>query len=111
VCTTASGRPLSREGIYTPSIAPGPRDRLWSWNDLVNLRFIDWLRWEKPPPAPRKTETREIHRTLDEIRRQGLDQEDYSVPEIRSMYPEATPAAIKQAIEFEQSLTRQPAAA
>ncbi|MFN8511640.1 MAG: DUF433 domain-containing protein [Thermomicrobiales bacterium] len=34
----------ARTGLYAPSIAPGPRTRLWSWADLLALRAIDWFR-------------------------------------------------------------------
>ncbi|TAK21456.1 MAG: DUF433 domain-containing protein [Chloroflexota bacterium] len=185
----------AREGIYEPSIAPGPRDRLWSWNDLLVLRLIDWLRQPKGPGGPERTDTREIKRALVELRNLGQDQiefywavklgldgklflttsgrtvrgipgrqaawadalnlvepyraapdllqprpllqiipgklhgephivdtripsaalygfhtQGYSVDEIRSMFPEAMPKAIAEAISFEESLIRRRAA-
>jgi uncharacterized protein (DUF433 family) len=37
----------ARHEIWIPSIACEPRTRLWSWGDLVVLRFIHWLRADK----------------------------------------------------------------
>lgn len=34
----------ARTQLYTPSVDPGPRTRLWSWADLLALRAIDWFR-------------------------------------------------------------------
>jgi uncharacterized protein (DUF433 family) len=67
----------AREGMYTPSIAPGPRDRLWSWNDLLVLRLIDWLRQPKRPGEPARTDSREIKRGITELRKLGHDQSEF----------------------------------
>ena len=36
-------RHWAHTGLYTPSISPEPRTRLWSWVDLLALRAIDWF--------------------------------------------------------------------
>jgi uncharacterized protein (DUF433 family)/DNA-binding transcriptional MerR regulator len=64
----------ARTRFYEPSVAPGPRDRLWSWNDLVALRLFDWLRRPKGAEEYGKTPTQKIREALDEIREMGFPQ-------------------------------------
>src|SRR5712692_5941224 len=66
----------ARRGIYTPSIARGPRDRLWSWGDLLALRAIDWFRRNKGPGAPRRAGMARIRQALQELDRAGLSPSD-----------------------------------
>jgi uncharacterized protein (DUF433 family)/DNA-binding transcriptional MerR regulator len=77
-----SGVPVStlhywaRQGIYRPSISPGPRTRLWSWADLLALRAIDWLRRSKGPDVPSRVAVAKIRAALEEIERAGKSPAD-----------------------------------
>jgi uncharacterized protein (DUF433 family) len=66
----------AREGIYQPSIALGPRDRLWSWGDLLALRAIDWFRRNKTDEALPHTSMRQIREALEAMDRYGLSREE-----------------------------------
>lgn len=68
----------AREGIYTPSIARGPRLRLWSWADLLALRAIDWLRRKKGPNEPATTSMRKIRQAITELSKLDLPQEVFA---------------------------------
>lgn len=70
-----AGVPLStlhywtRTGLLTPSVSP-ERVKLWSLEDLVAIRIIDWLRRpkEKPPGLPvRPTSMRAIRRLMRQL--------------------------------------------
>ncbi len=65
-----------RTGLYTPSISPAPRTRLWSWADLLALRAIDWFR--KSDDARAKARVVEIRHALAELERAGYSREDLS---------------------------------
>ncbi len=179
----------ARTKLYTPSVSPGPRTRLWSWADLLALRAIDWLR--KGEEARAKAHVAKIRQALEQLEDAGysrddlshilvvsdadgelylqlpgmsvraipggqgalpdvlnlvapyknapdllqprpllriipgklhgephivgtripsltisaLDQAGYDVEQIRAMYPDATPEALREAIDFERSLT------
>jgi uncharacterized protein (DUF433 family)/DNA-binding transcriptional MerR regulator len=62
----------AREGIYRPSVAPGPRVRLWSWGDLLALRAVDWFRPVKGEGAPLGVSMRLIRQALAELDEQGI---------------------------------------
>ncbi|MGH2352645.1 MAG: DUF433 domain-containing protein [Chloroflexota bacterium] len=62
----------ARKGIYRPSIAPGPRVRLWSWGDLLALRAIDWFRRVKGAEAPLKVSMGRIRQALEQLDEQGI---------------------------------------
>jgi hypothetical protein len=62
----------AREGIYLPSVAPGPHVRLWSWGDLLALRAIDWFRREKGAGDPPKVSMRRVRLALGELAREGI---------------------------------------
>lgn len=66
----------ARTGIYTPSIAPGPRDRLWSWGDLLALRALDWFRREKGGEGLPRGGMLQLRRALHELDRERLSRED-----------------------------------
>jgi uncharacterized protein (DUF433 family)/DNA-binding transcriptional MerR regulator len=68
----------AREGIYTPSIARGPRLRLWSWADLLALRAIDWLRRKKGPNEPATTSMRKIRQAIAELSKLGVPHEVFA---------------------------------
>jgi uncharacterized protein (DUF433 family) len=68
----------ARKGIYVPSIAPGPRSRLWSWADLLALRAIDWLRRAKGPNQPAATSIRKIRQAITELSALGFTPEVFS---------------------------------
>ena len=75
-----SGVPIStlhywaRTKLYTPSISPGPRTRLWSWADLLVLRAIDWFR--KGDDSRVKASLPDIRRALELLEREGYSRED-----------------------------------
>lgn len=54
-------------GLYSPSIVPSPRTRLWSWGDLVALRAIDWLRRTKGEDMPHRTTIEQIRAALSQL--------------------------------------------
>jgi DNA-binding transcriptional MerR regulator/uncharacterized protein (DUF433 family) len=62
----------AREGIYRPSIGPGPRVRFWSWSDLLALRTIDWFRREKGVGDPPKVSMHRIRKMLAELDHKGI---------------------------------------
>jgi uncharacterized protein (DUF433 family)/DNA-binding transcriptional MerR regulator len=66
----------AREGIYQPSIALGPRDRLWSWGDLLALRAIDWFRRNKTEDALPRASMRQIREALEAMDRHGLSRDE-----------------------------------
>src|SRR5918997_6801291 len=61
----------ARHDIYRPSIAPGPRTRLWSWRELLAVRALHWYRREKGPDAPRSVSMPKIRRMLRVIQEAG----------------------------------------
>jgi len=68
----------AREGIYAPSIARGPRLRLWSWADLLALRAIDWLRHKKRQNEPAAKSVRKIRQATSELSELGLQHEVFA---------------------------------
>lgn len=62
----------AQHGIYEPSVWPGPRDRLWSWGDLLALRAIDWYRRSKGVGEPARTTIADIRRAIAALDRLGL---------------------------------------
>ena len=66
----------ARTGLYTPSISPGPRTRLWSWKDLLALRAIDWFR--KGDESRVKSHVADIRRALEQLEHAGYSREDLS---------------------------------
>jgi uncharacterized protein (DUF433 family)/DNA-binding transcriptional MerR regulator len=62
----------ARTGIYQPSIALGPRDRLWSWGDLLALRAIDWFRRKKEDEGLPHASMQHIRQALEALDRRGL---------------------------------------
>jgi uncharacterized protein (DUF433 family)/DNA-binding transcriptional MerR regulator len=66
----------ARTQLYTPSIAPGPRTRLWSWADLLALRAIDWFR--KGDDARAKAGVPAIRQALKQLEHVGYSREDLS---------------------------------
>ena len=73
-----SGVPLTtlhywvRNGIYAPSIAAGPRTRLWSWGDLLAMRAIAWFRARKAPGKPRRASMPQIRKMIDALEVSGI---------------------------------------
>jgi uncharacterized protein (DUF433 family)/DNA-binding transcriptional MerR regulator len=65
----------ARAGIYLPSIAEGPRDRLWSWGDLLALRALDWFRRMKGLEGLPRVSMQHIRRALREIDSVGLSRD------------------------------------
>jgi DNA-binding transcriptional MerR regulator/uncharacterized protein (DUF433 family) len=63
----------ARTGLYTPSVSPEPRTRLWSWADLLALRAIDWFR--KGDDGRAKASVANIRRALAEIETAGFTRE------------------------------------
>jgi uncharacterized protein (DUF433 family)/DNA-binding transcriptional MerR regulator len=68
----------ARTGLYEPSIARGPRVRLWSWADLLALRALDWFRRSKGEDGPPRASIARIRRALAELDREGLSRERLS---------------------------------
>lgn len=66
----------ARTGLYTPSILPGPRTRLWSWADLLALRLIDWLR--KGDESRVKSGVPGIRQALEQLERADYTRDDLS---------------------------------
>lgn len=66
----------ARTGLYTPSISPGPRTRLWSWSDLLALRALDWFR--KGDEQRAKARVVELREALDQIERSGYSRDNLS---------------------------------
>ncbi|HET8631328.1 MAG TPA: DUF433 domain-containing protein [Thermomicrobiales bacterium] len=64
----------ARTQLYTPSVDPGPRTRLWSWADLLALRAIDWFR--RGDDARARAGVPEIRRALAELERAGYSREE-----------------------------------
>ena len=66
----------ARTGLYTPSISPRPRTRLWSWSDLLALRALDWFR--KGDEDRARARVADLRIALDEIERSGYSREELS---------------------------------
>ncbi len=66
----------ARTKLYTPSVSPGPRTRLWSWSDLLALRAIDWFR--KGDESRVKSRVADIRRALEQLEHAGYSREDLS---------------------------------
>ncbi len=60
--------------IYTPSVSPEPRTRLWSWYDLLALRTIDWLR--RPDEGARAVPFGRIREMLRQLDQRGFSRAD-----------------------------------
>jgi uncharacterized protein (DUF433 family) len=59
----------AKKGLYTPSIDPDPRTRLWSWSDLLALRAIHWMRHRPDGGSP--VTVRKIRTVLAELGQTG----------------------------------------
>ena len=59
----------ARTRLYSPSVSPAPRTRLWSWADLLALRAIDWFR--KGDEGRAKASVLDIRRALKELESVG----------------------------------------
>lgn len=66
----------ARTGLYSPSVSPGPRTRLWSWADLLALRAIDWFR--KGNESRVKASIPRIRRALEHLERIGYSRDHLS---------------------------------
>lgn len=66
----------ARTGLYTPSISPRPRTRLWSWSDLLALRALDWFR--KGDDDRARARVADLRVALDRIEQTGYSREDLS---------------------------------
>jgi uncharacterized protein (DUF433 family)/DNA-binding transcriptional MerR regulator len=57
------------QGIVVPSVSPEPREKLWSYGDLLTLRLVNWLRKPKEDDgsgaAIARTSMREIRAMLE----------------------------------------------
>lgn len=67
----------ARQGVLTPSIAPGPRTRLWSWADLLLLRTIRWYREDKGLIGPSAVSLQKIRQALEAIEAKGVDRRSF----------------------------------
>ena len=65
----------SRKDIYLPSVARGPKTRLWSWGDLLAVRAIAWFRARQGPGAPRRVSMARIRAMLATLEINGIGRE------------------------------------
>ena len=76
-----SGVPLTtlhywaRKSIYAPSVAAGPRTRLWSWGDLLAVRALSWFRARTAPGEPRRVSMPRIRTMLHALETSGIARE------------------------------------
>ncbi len=66
----------ARIDLYTPSVSPRPRARLWSWIDLLALRALDWFYKGTASLAPARVEG--VRGALSGLRKQRYSREDIS---------------------------------
>ena len=67
----------ARQGVLTPSVAPGPRTRLWSWADLLLLRTIRWYREDKGLKGPSALSLQKVRQALEALEAAGSDRRSF----------------------------------
>jgi uncharacterized protein (DUF433 family) len=62
----------ARNGLVVPSVSP-TREKLWSYQDLLALRAVHWLRMRKETEAIPASPMEQVRRVLEELVRSGDD--------------------------------------
>jgi uncharacterized protein (DUF433 family) len=62
----------ARKGLVVPSVSPA-REKLWSYQDLLALRAVHWLRMRKETDKIPASPMAQVRRVLEEIVQSGED--------------------------------------
>jgi uncharacterized protein (DUF433 family) len=72
----------ARKGVVVPSVSPS-KEKLWSYQDLLALRAVHWLRIHKEEDHIPASPMAEVRRVLSEIVQSGVDPWADSGPRVR----------------------------